>query len=363
MRLVTARFAGAPLLRRLKPAATVLLGALLLLGAGRLPAAAPADDEQTGFLAVTDENDSFANMFGDHQDRHYTAGLKILLMGGDDFATNLTGRLNRLENWGIVPEAADLGWIILGQNIYTPQDILNPDPIHEDRPYAGWLYTGAVYQRRGALATNLFVMENFEINIGMVGEDSLAEEAQKTIHRWWFPDDIPKGWGHQLRDEPGLVLKYARLWRYSPTTETARHMDLIPYVGGDLGNVFTFATAGATARVGFNLPDDFGMQIIDSPASVNGGLTRQAPSWSAYAFGGMAGRLVAHDITLDGNSFRGGPSVEKRNLVGDLSWGGAIRLFRHVEVAYTHTERTIEFRGQHGDDKFGSITVKGMFCF
>ena len=320
-------------------------------------------DEQTGFFAATVENDSFANMFGDHQDRHYTAGLKIMLFGGDDFATNLTTRLNRLENWGIVPEAAQLGWVMLGQNIYTPEDIMDSMPIHEDRPYAGWLYTGAVYQRRGALSDNLFVMENFEFNLGVVGPYSLAEESQKTVHRWWFPDDIPKGWGHQLHNEPGLVLKYERLWRYSPTKETARHFDVIPYIGGDLGNVFTFAQAGTAVRAGFNLPDDFGMQIIDSPASVNGGLTRKAPFWSAYAFGGMTGRAVGHDVTMDGNSFRGGPSVEKRNLVGDLTWGGALRLFRHLEIAYTHTERTIEFRGQHGDDKFGSITVKGLFCF
>lgn len=336
---------------------------LVLVGAGWLFDASAAVDEQTGLLALTAENDGFANPFGPHQDRHYTAGMKLVLFGGDGFATNLTARLNGVANWGIHPAAGDLGWIMVGQNIYTPSNILAHAPIKADRPFAGWLYTGAVYQRRGELAANLAVMENFEINLGVVGPDSIAEQSQKTIHRWWFPDDLPRGWGHQLRNEPGLVLKYARLWRYSPTTETSRYVDVIPYVGGDLGNVFTFATAGATLRLGYNLPPDFGVPIIDSPASVNGGFTRQTPPWFAYAFGGVAGRAVGHDITLDGNSFQSGPSVERNILVGDLSWGFAVRMFRHVEIAYTHIIRTKQFRGQDGNDIFGSITLKGTFCF
>lgn len=335
---------------------------LVLVCAGWLFDASAVVDEQTGLFALTVENDSFSNPFSVHQDRHYTAGLKMVLFGGDDFATNLTARLNGVADWGIQPKAADLG-IVVGQNIYTPSNILVRAPIKTDRPYAGWLYAGLVYQRRGELASHLAVMENFEINLGIVGPDSLAAEAQKQIHRWWFPDDIPKGWDNQLKTEPGLVLKYARLWRYSPTTASSRYINVIPRVGFELGNVFTFATAGATLRLGYNLPPDFGVQIIDSPASINGGLTRNTPSCFAYAFGGIDGRAVGHDITLDGNSFRGGPSIEKNILVGDLSWGAALQIFQHVEITYTRIIRTEQFRGQDGNDIFGSITVKGKFCF
>ena len=335
---------------------------LVLVGAGWWFEASAAVDEQTGLFALTVENDSLANPFGPHQDRHYTAGLKIALFGGDEFATNLTARLNGVANWGIQPEAGDLG-IVVGQNIYTPKNILNPAFIPTDRPYAGWLYTGLVYQRRGELAANLAVMENFEINLGIVGSESIAEQAQKTIHRWWFPDDIPKGWGNQLRTEPGLVLKYARLWRYSPTTESARYVDVIPRVGGALGNVFTFATAGATLRLGYDLPPDFGVPISDSPASVNGGCTRKTPWFFTYAFGGIDGRVVGHDITLDGNSFRGGPNIDKNIFVGDVSWGFAVQMFRHIAIAYTRIIRTEQFRGQNGNDIFGSLTLKGTFPF
>ncbi len=336
----------------------------LLGGMAWLGAASATVEEQTGFLSLTEENDSLGNPFSEHQDRHYTQGLKLSLFGGDSFAPGITNTLNNLlPAWGFRPEAADLGWILLGQNIYTPTQLLTPTLIKNDRPYAGWLYTGAIYQRRGELAPNLAVMENFEINLGIVGPDSMAEEGQKTIHRWWVPDDIPRGWGNQLKDEPGLVLKYARLWRWSPSAETARTIDLIPRAGIELGNVNTFATGGATVRVGHNLPPDFGVQIIDSPASVNGGLTRETPEWFAYLFGGVDGRAIGHDITLDGNTFRGGPSVDKNYFVADLSWGFAVQIFRHTEITYTRVIRTEEFHGQNREDIFGSVTIKGKFGF
>lgn len=327
-------------------------------------ASASITDEQTGFVSFTEENDSLSNPFGPHTDRHYTQGLKICLFGGDDFATNATGRLNDLlPVWGYQPTNGDLGVILLGQNMYTPSNLSNAAPIKTDRPYAGWLYTGAIYQRRGEYARNLATMENFEVNLGVVGPDSLAEEAQETVHRWWFPNDVPKGWNNQIKNEPGLVLKYERLWRLSPTTNTAQYVDVIPRVGGDLGNVFTFATGGAMLRLGDNLPPDFGMQIIDAPGSVNGGLTRQSPWCFGYAFGALDGRAVGHNITLDGNSFQNSASIQKNILVADVSWGMVLQMFRHVEVAYTHIIRTEEFRGQNRNDIFGSITVKGKFGF
>lgn len=41
----------------------------------------------------------------------------------------------------------------------------------------------------------------------------------------------------------------------------------------------------------------------------------------------------------------------------------AVQVFRHVEITYTHIIRTEEFRGQDGNDIFGSVTIKGKFGF
>jgi hypothetical protein len=355
-------------LRTLRPRRRATLGliASFLISAGRFANASAATDDQSGFLAITEENDSFSNPFGDHTDRHYTQGLKISLFGGDEFMTNTTGRLDRLlPAWGFKPEAGDLGWIMLGQNIYTPSNILSHAPIPSDRPYAGWLYTGAVYQRRGELAPNLAVMENFEINLGVVGPFSLAGPSQIAVHHFFFgTNDTPGGWRNQLDNEPGLELKYARLWRWSVSADTAPYFDIIPSIGGELGNVQIFATAGATMRLGYNLPRDFGVQIIDSPASANGGLTRHTPPFFAYFFGGLDGRAIAHDITLDGNSFNNsGPSLTRNPWVGDVTWGFALQVCTHIEFSYEHIIRTEEFKGQNANDILGSLTLKAKFAF
>lgn len=354
-------------LRALRPRrhTTLILIGFFLIGTGRLLNASAATEEQTGFFSVTEENDSLSNPTGSHQDRHYTQGLKVILFGGDNYNPGMTNAVDRfLPAWGYHPEAGDLGWIVLGQNIYTPAVIANRIPDPRDRPYAGWLYTGAVYQRRGELAPNLAVMENFEFNIGVVGPQSLAEPSQVTLHHWLFgTNDIPHGWDHQLRTEPGLELKYARLWRWSPALGLTNHLDVIPIVGGELGNVQIFATGGATLRLGWHLPTDFGPQIIDSPASANGGLTRSSPPAYAYLFGSADGRVVGRDITLDGNSFHDGPSVSKDILVGDLSWGFAVQFLRYFDVSYMRVLRTREFHTQKNDDIFGSLTLKGTFKF
>lgn len=322
-------------------------------------------DDQKGMLAITEEDDSFANPFRNHQDRHYTQGLKISLFSGDDFMTNTATWLNGIlpERNSFAPANYNFAWVILGQNIYTPEDLLASAPIKNDRPYAGWLYTGLVLQRRADSSANFATMESFEINLGVVGPASLAEQAQTAVHRWWFPDDIPQGWDNQLKNEPGLILKYGRTWRWSPTPATARYFDTLPHLGANLGNVSTLATGGVSMRAGFNLPANFGEQIIDSPTSASSPFRAGSSLFSAYIFGGVDGRAVAHDITLDGNSFSGGPSVEKYPFVADLSWGFAFQISSHLELAYVHVERTKEFRGQQGNDIFGSLNLKLNFQF
>ena len=77
----------------------------------------------------------------------------------------------------------------------------------------------------------------------------------------------------------------------------------------------------------------------------------------------MDGRYVAHDITLDGNSFRSGPHVEKLNWVDDLTWGLAVQPCRYLEIRYAHVTRSRQFRGQRGNDIFGSFDVRFTYAF
>ncbi len=130
-----------------------------------------------------------------------------------------------------------------------------------------------------------------------------------------------------------------------------------------LGNVFTFATAGVTGRLGLNLPPDFGEATIDSAGSVNSGLTPDARALSVWVFGGVDGRAVGQNITLDGSWFQSDPTVNGQSWVADVIYGLAIGFhppprFPQFEFAFTHVERTHEFHGQNGNDVFGSLTLK-----
>lgn len=323
------------------------------------------DDRQGPFFAATEENDLFGSPFANgNTDRHYTQGLKFTWLGGDDDLPQWARQVSDdLPQLGLHTAAQNLGYVF-GQNMYTPQNLRASALITNDRPYSGWLYGGVYLQRRGDVGNSTVpVEESFEVDIGTTGPDSLADSAQTGFHERYVPKDVPHGWHNQLAGEPGLLLKYERFWRLSVDDQTARYVDFIPHVGGELGNIMIFQNLGGTLRVGENLPDDFGPQLIDSPASLGGGVTPTFPPYSFYLFGEVDGRVVEHNLFLDGNSFRDGPSVERIPWVADLSCGGVLRLFGHLEMSYTRVVRTHEFVGQHKPDLFGSLEAKATFQY
>ncbi len=288
-----------------------------LLGGGPV---AGAQSAQPRSIMVTMENDLLSNPPGNHQDRHYTQGLKIVYFDGDHCLTNLSASLGRaIPLMGVSDPRHNVGFLF-GQNIYTPEDLTlrHPDPL--DRPYAGWLYIGLAFQRRGQAGVAA-VQENFEVDVGIVGPASLGEQAQRITHEI-RNFTLPQGWDDQLPNEPALLLRYKRTWRVSINENTARYVDVLPHVGGNLGNVNVSANAGIVERFGFGLPDDFGVPFIDSAAATTGERHPDAPAFSFYMFVGAEARVVGHNLFLDGSTFRGGPSVDKNPFVADLMGGG-----------------------------------------
>jgi hypothetical protein len=75
-------------------------------------------------------------------DRHYTSGEKLVAAYWPDWADDLAAVMplhGQYESAGHKPSTA--AGIVVGQDIYTPDHINNPD-LQSDWPYAGWLYTG-----------------------------------------------------------------------------------------------------------------------------------------------------------------------------------------------------------------------------
>lgn len=312
------------------------------------------------------ENDLLYNPApGEHQDRHYTQGLKLIFLdrGAPTPAwanwLRLDALADRLPTVGLDVRAANFG-LTFGQNIYTPEDGRTVNLITNDRPYAGWLYLGAAVQRRGLTAGRIPTLESYELDVGLTGPAALGGWAQNTIHLWRHLPAFD-GWGNQLRTEPVFDFKYGRAWKLSLNEESARFFDLIPNLGANLGTVQVSGNIGLTVRLGWNLPDDFGVQLIDSPIVLSNG-PRRGPV-GAFLFTGTQGRAIGRDMFLDGNLYQASAHVTKYPFVGDFMYGAAFTCGKHFEASWTFVIRSYQFVGQNGNDAFGSLTGKFKWDF
>lgn len=326
-----------------------------------------ADDEATYNIQV--ENDLFAS----GADRHYTNGIRLSYLTkakpcGPD-SQCLSGILKDLT--AFIPSFRDgesyRVSYSLGQNMYTPADISVAELQPNDRPYAGWLYGGLGFVTRNTFGNghghSADRIDNLELNVGVIGPLSGAEFAQKNWHKL-FNFRRPRGWDNQLKNEPGIVLQYERIWQFrkSPAFAPRLDVELAPSVGAAAGNVFTHAAAGLRARLGIDLPEDYGPPRIRPSLPGSDYFVPKERHLGFYAFAGVEGRAVLRNIFLDGNTFRKSHSVDKKNFVGDITLGAAIITPRYgflppSRISYTYIFRSKEFAGQTLNDKFGSINL------
>ncbi len=320
-----------------------------------------ADKHQTFFIHF--ENDIFGET-----DKHYTNAFKLTWLSSDltEFDED-----TRLPRWGLpllksLPLMNRPGFqrnigISLGQSIYTPEDISRRDLIKEDRPYAGWTYLSLTFHVK-----NTVKLDVFEVTVGVVGPASMAEKTQKVIHGWLESMD-PKGWDHQLRNEPGLIIGWQRSWRlFSAGMGSGLGFDFIPRIGAVAGNVSTYANIGGEVRFGYNLPFDFGTSFIrsgsgiEAPADTNDPRLRRHENVGIHLFVDVEGRAVARNIFLDGNTWKESHRVDRKRLVADMAAGLSI-LYKHLKLSYAHVYRTKEFDGQNKAQSFGSVTLAMTF--
>lgn len=342
--------------------------ALLFLAAWfGFPLAPPlrAQEQDGHVLSFIEENDLLYNPFGKHQDRHYTQGFKLIYLepGASPSWWARGTQLARFERWlpnvWMEPRGTNFG-LLFGQNIYTPQDQTATNHVTSDRPYAAWMYLGFAIQRRGVTAFDIPVLESFGLDLGIIGPEAQGGRSQNALHQARKLKTFD-GWGTELRTEPAFVFKYGRAWKLAFNEASGRYFDVIPDLGVDLGTVRVAGNAGATARLGFNLPDDFGIQTIDSAIVLANGRSRGPVGF--YVFGQAEGRAIAHNAFLDGNVFRDSYSVERKPFVVDLVYGAVLTFGRHIELSWTRVQRSEEFEGQRGHDRFGSIMAKGKWSF
>jgi len=321
-----------------------------------------SQEVSSGTIGLYMENDLFAGT-----DRYYTSGAKLSWS-----SPNLNKFSDSPYSRGFLPVFDVLPFIndeefqrnlvlSLGQNIYTPDNTEAFGPVEDDRPYAGWLYMGI-----GVVWKNADVRNSLVLDIGVVGSWSYAQEAQRLVHDARDLDH-PNGWDNQLHNELGFVLAYERMWRW-PKHERRSGLDweLLPHLGGAVGNVYTYANLGAEFRVGLNLPDDFGTGAIgtstttSTPVDGRMGAERAWFDLGLYAFARVDGRAVGRNIFLDGNTFGNSPSVGHNPFVADLSIGVAMNI-KNTKLAYAFVYRTKEYSEQVAAQVFGTVSLNWTF--
>jgi lipid A 3-O-deacylase len=329
------------------------------LAAALFAAVAPAYADDTSRINLLEENDSLYF----NSDKHYTQGFRLSYLGPEihpDSAWNEPFHL-----FGGTPDAAAGADALkrrfafeFGQSLFTPKNLALKPPDPRDRPYGGWLYVGGSLLQE----TDRRMLENFELQLGVVGPAALGKEVQNDFHQL-IGKDQAQGWSSQLQNEPGIVLSYDRHWRLPLLGDGHLGADVVPEAGATVGNVFTYAEAGGLFRVGKNLQADYGIVRIRPSLSgtdyFNGDDLDDGFGFAFFA--GAQGRAVARNIFLDGNTFRTSRSVDKKPLVADLQAGFSIFGWRSWRVDFSVVERTEEYRGQGSPDVIGTADLAFSF--
>jgi hypothetical protein len=300
---------------------------------------------------------------GRNDDRYYTQGiqlnlltpsknipLKELLLGlGKPGGAKFLDRTTNVR-----------GSFVLGQNIYTPEDLtlLEPDP--NDRPYAGWIYVGAeVLTYDDGDGKGPGHLNALQLQVGTVGPRALGGWAQNNWHKHVNHIAEAQGWRHQLRNEVAFVLYGESRRRWSLVSSDQVGVDFIDNVNFALGTVQTSIGGGGMLRVGTRLDEDFGPPRI-RPAPVGSSFFRKPDGLAWYVYAGADLKAVGRDIFLDGNTFRDSRRVDKRWVVSEMQAGAVLR-YELVRLTYSHVWRSEEFLGQRGPSHFGALTIGAYF--
>ncbi len=313
-----------------------------------------------GYVELLSEND-FWVLHG--TDRYYTNGgaLSLTLNTTPDvvFAW-LPKLLPPIPKPSHEPNApAEIFWstrYAFTQQMFTPAKISISDKISTDRPYAGWMFWSVTVNRdmrvNGCIKFKNCVDDTLELQVGVVGPTSQADDTQATWHRW-FGLNRPMGWSHQIRNEPGLLLRYSRAY---PVRHTwgAVGIEGAPVFEAAAGTIAIYAKGGARLRVGYNFDDDV----------MRGAWSAADRKPSVYLFSELTGGVSAHNLFLAGNTFRKRSDniahVSQKNILSEFRTGAVVSL-GSWRLSYTHVWKSREFERQDHGHKYGGVTLGATF--
>ena len=306
------------------------------------------------------ENDGATLKPNGDTDRYYTNGAGFTLSLRNQFAVNATDWIPFGDDFQDKRRAVGF---TAGQLMFTPENISIDPPDPTDRPYAGYLYAGFFFQR-----ANNFTLDHIQLDIGLVGNSSLADSAQDAIHHL-FDEPDPQGWDSQLEDEPTIQLYLRKSWKFCLEPVELNDIppiqfQVMPEVELAVGTVHRYAKAGVLFRAGFYLPDDFGPDQLLRIGSFTG--QGQTHGWGGYVFARFSGKAVEHNLFIEGNTWKDSAGVDEEPLVGEAQVGIGLQ-FRcddfSIDITYSQIYLTDEFENQDGSHGYGTISASLVWRF
>ncbi|RNL54461.1 lipid A deacylase LpxR family protein [Pedobacter jejuensis] len=243
------------------------------------------------FICGTIKAQSFTNEFGFKtendaylatlNDRYYTNGLFIYYrraLNPENLSENVEKKTYEIS---------------VGQKIFTPYWGQVAKKEDQDRPFAGYLYAGAAYsvfyKKESVLKTS--------IELGTVGPNSLAEDAQKFLHKT-VGFYTPAGWEYQIKNELAVNLSgnYSKLIHRSNDNA----VDFSGQGYANLGTTFSGVGASILFRAG-KLNQLFNSAYHN--AAIGDAKTKRLNSSEFFFYAKPQLNVVAYDATIQGSLF------------------------------------------------------------
>jgi len=314
--------------------------------------ACQTSDEAGGRWSLSLDNDTFTG-----SDNNYTNGLGIGWASPERDQLDDDGLLaGWIDAFGWLPMmdaegAQTFASFVLGQEVYTANDIKDPDPPLDEQPYAGLLFLDAGLH---TLVDDQRV--DWSVRVGMVGPSSGAEDIQREVHEL-IGVNQPQGWDTQLPDEPFLNLD-AALSRELVRDSLSEDLEWRMGVAGSasLGTYYTGLGSELYTEIGWNLPEGIGTYgLRGGPPAVSSVGPLPNGNYRFSVFTSLNGYLVGHYLPLDGTVFQDSRSVDSHPFVGAVRTGLAMRYDRLL-VRFTVTHASESFDGQKEDTEFGTFS-------
>lgn len=233
----------------------------------------------------------------------------------------------------------------IGHAITTPSDIKLTDPDPNDVPYSA-----LVYWRCNFIDAKENYADVIGTTLGMIGPSARGKQLQKFMHNVIGANE-PKGWHHQLRDEPVFQFYRARLWRPWTKEGTSVNYDIVNLLDGSIGNLETSAGFASMFRIGTGLKNSYPTAGLapsrtSNPLSLNG---------NGYFYAGAGYSYVPHLIFISGNTFKDSASAElENNQIGIFAGYSHSWDILSVTLSYQQIKAMEDF--ENGQVRFGSFT-------